>query len=174
MFEFNSHLFKKNLDEIEAGLMPLTAEEKFQISSIKYIDNEREIDFCLGTSSSHGIITAGFCCQADEMIIVDLEKSNEIDFEIDSVVMDDYICIINKTDEPKQIYFNTNDNIDCSIIIYDNHIEDFVEKEIDFKNFSCLNQTCYLESYFESSETILIGTSIICGNSSIVGIVMAG
>jgi len=153
----------------------LTAEKQFKISSIKSIDNAREIDFCLGTSFSQGIITATYCCQADEIIIVDFRKSNEIYF--DSVLIENDICIINninKTHDPEGIFSYTNDNDDCSITVYNNHIEDFVEKKIDVKNVTCLNQTCYLESDFSAFETILIGTSILCRNSSIFGMVITG
>ena len=68
------------------------------LSIIRHVENARETDVCVGTSTSLGYITSNSCCQADEMFLFDLENSAEIKIEANSIWIEDHICFINTTE----------------------------------------------------------------------------
>ena len=67
------------------------------ISVIRKVENARETDICVGTSTNFGYITSKSCCQVDEMFLFDLENSEEIKIEENSIWIEDHICFINTT-----------------------------------------------------------------------------
>ena len=68
------------------------------ISVIRKVENARETDVCIGTSTNFGYITSKSCCQVDEMFMFDLESSEEIKIEENSVWIEEHICFINTTE----------------------------------------------------------------------------
>ena len=71
------------------------------ISVVRRAENARETDVCFGTSTNFGYITSKSCCQADEMFLFDLESSEEIKIEQNSIWIEDHICFINTTETLK-------------------------------------------------------------------------
>ena len=139
---------------------------------IKRVQSSREIDFCLGSFFGNGMITSRFCCETEEFFIQDLESSNQIDFDLHSVFIADQICFINITNDFNQELEAIDVISNCSILIFDHYLDDFVEKNIDVENITCSSRTCYMNFYCQKNQTILNGTSIICENSRIYGIVI--
>ena len=67
------------------------------ISVIRKVENARETDVCIGTSTNFGYITSKSCCEVEEMFLFDLENSEEIKIEENSIWIEDHICFINTT-----------------------------------------------------------------------------
>ena len=68
------------------------------ISVIRKVENARETHVCIGTSTNFGYITSKSCCQVEEMFLFDLENSEEIEIEENSIWIEDHICFINTTE----------------------------------------------------------------------------
>ena len=141
------------------------------MSTIRQFADQREINYCLGTLSVFGIITARSCCEVDELFAIDQEESNEFPIDSNLFFIDNHICLINKT-----VSLNTDvQKIDltnnCSISLFDSSTSYFINKEIDDRNISCSNGLCFI--IFDSDEnlTLLNGTAIICNHSTIYGII---
>ena len=139
------------------------------ISLIRIIDDAREIDTCSGMATRFGYLTSYTCCQADELILHDLNNSEDILIDEDSLWVEDSICLINKT-EVIDFNFSMNDYEiyrQCSLSMYDNHQERFNDHKFDLKILGCFDSPCELaiDSNLYQNQTILNGTLIICENS---------
>ena len=155
-------------------LPPLTAESSILISRIENIGKERVINYCLGTQTKFGILTTTVCCQADEIIIFDIVNLKEIAIGVQSIWMNDDVCLINKPNDSVIIFSNLNQASNCSILIYDHEQEDFAKKDFQFDDSTCSQQSCDLESYVNQNESLLNGSTIICQDSFIFAMVQSG
>ena len=90
-----NQILKSENSASELQLNPLLPDGNIIISVIRQLDNAREIDYCAGTSTSFGYITASSCCEAQEMFLFDLKKSDEIKIEDNSVWVEDVHKMIN-------------------------------------------------------------------------------
>ena len=88
----------KEVKECSATENALKPTGHIGISVIRKVDNARETDICVGTSTKSGYITSKSCCQVDEMFLFDLETSEEIKIEENSIWIEDHICFINTTE----------------------------------------------------------------------------
>ena len=82
------------------------------ISVLRQIENARETDLCIGTSTSSGYITSKSCCEVDEMVLFDVENSetpDEIKIAENSIWIEDHICFINTTENLKFDFPSSND-----------------------------------------------------------------
>ena len=149
----------------------LIAEKKFYLSSIEYLNNQREIIYCFGYLSVYGILTARSCCDVDELLVIDQEKSEEYPIEINSIWVDNYICLINKTESVNHDARQTIQTQICSISMLDRNTDDFVNIKIDNQNITCLEQKCLLSLHQNTDLILLNGTGIIC-NDNIYGIIV--
>ena len=140
------------------------------ISLIRIIDDSREIDTCSGTSTKFGYLTSNTCCQADELILHDLNNSKDILIDETSFWVEDSICLINKT-EVINFNFSMNDYeiySQCSLSMYDNDKEQFIDHNFELKILGCFDSPCELDidSNLYQNRTILNGTLMICENST--------
>ena len=145
------------------------------ISIIRHVENARETDVCVGTSTSLGYITSNSCCQADEMFLFDLENSAEIKIEANSIWIEDHICYINTTetinvDVPM---FDTGEIQSCSILAFDSSQGKFNEHKLQVETKGCMNNLCTLkiDSNILQDGKILDGTSIACDQQPNLGII---
>ena len=151
----------------------LLPDENIIISVIRQLDNAREIDYCAGTSTSFGYITASSCCKAQEMFLFDMEKSEDIKIEENSVWLEEHICFINTT-ETFEFAFSSEDisepNI-CSVVAFDDNEGQFDEIFIGIQK--CFDTACTLpmDSTWFPNRTFLVGSSIVCEESMHFGIV---
>ena len=111
------------------------------------------------------------CCEADEIVIYDINEY-EIPVEIKSFWMEENLCFINTTEKLENLAFPYSDDIakqKCSILTFDDSEGTFQNHflEIDIKD--CFEKPCSL--YIDESLKIFNGTTIICDESSHVGIV---
>ena len=61
----------KNLTSVsEFETNTLLPDGNIIISVIRQLNNAREIDYCAGTSTSFGYITASSCCKGQEMFMI--------------------------------------------------------------------------------------------------------
>ena len=143
------------------------------ISVIRQLDNAREIDYCAGSSTSFGYITASSCCKAQEMFLFDMEKSEDIKIEENSVWLEEHMCFINTT-ETFEFAFSSEDisepNI-CSVVAFDDNEGQFDEIFIQIEK--CLDIACTLpiDSTLFQNRTVLAGSFIFCHESMDFGIV---
>ena len=143
------------------------------ISAIRQLENAREIHYCAGTSTSFGYVTASSCCQAQEMFLFDIEKSNDINIEEFSVWVEEYICFINTT-QTFEFDFSTEDKNEtnvCSIVTFDDNEGQFDVQTIQTQK--CFDIPCLLTidiAIFQNT-TFLAGSSIFCQKSLHFGIV---
>ena len=86
------------LKECSSAQNTLQSAGHIGISVIRKVENARETDVCVGTSTNFGYITSKSCCQVDEMFLFDLESSEEIEIEENSIWIEDHICFINTTE----------------------------------------------------------------------------
>ena len=87
----------KEVKECSATENALKPTGHIGISVIRKVDNARETDICVGTSTKSGYITSKSCCEVDEMFLFDLESSEEIKIEENSIWIENHICFINTT-----------------------------------------------------------------------------
>ena len=145
------------------------------ISVIREVENAREIDYCAGASTSFGFITASSCCKAQEMILFDLEKSDEIKIEENSIWLEEHICFINTT-QTFEFAFSSEDinepNV-CSIVTFDDDEGQFDEKTTQIQIQECFDTPCILtmDLYQFQNITILAGSYIVCQESHYFGII---
>ena len=154
----------------------LEPNETIIISLIRNIDDSREIDTCSGMSTRFGYLTSNSCCQADELILHDLNNFKDIPIDGNSLWVEDSICLINKT-ETIDFNFTMNDNAiyrQCSLSMYDNDQERFNEHQLEFQILGCFDSPCELkiDSNLYQNQTILNGTLIICDHSFYSAIVI--
>ena len=79
---------KAELNECSSAQYSLQPAGHIGISVIRKVENARETDVCIGTSTNFGYITSKSCCQVDEMFLFDLESSEEIKMEIRKFYLD--------------------------------------------------------------------------------------
>lgn len=144
------------------------------ISIIRQVENARETDVCIGTSTSVGYITSKSCCQADEMFLFELKTSTEIKIEENSIWIEDQICFINTTDTSKFDFqiFDGSETQSCTILVFDKSEGKVKERQLEVETNGCLNTPCALQ--FDSKlphETILDGTVITCDQPTYFGII---
>ena len=147
----------------------LELNETIIISLIRIIDDSREIDTCSGMSTRFGYLTSKSCCEADELILHNLNNSKDIPIDENVLWIEDSICLINKT-EINDFNFTINQNAiyrQCTLSMYDNNQERFNDHKLEFKILGCFDSPCELEidSNLYQNQTILNGTLIICENS---------
>ena len=87
----------KEVKECSATENALKPTGQIGISVIRKVENARETDICVGASTKSGYITSKSCCEVDEMFLFDLENSEEIKIEENSIWIEDHICFINTT-----------------------------------------------------------------------------
>ena len=145
------------------------------LSVIRQLNNAREIDYCAGTSTSFGYITASSCCQGQEIFLFDMEKSDDIKIEENSVWLEEHICFINTT-ETFEFTFNSkdiNEPNSCSIVSFDENEGKFDMQTIEIHIRKCFDIPCILtmDSTILKNETFLTGSAIVCQESQHFGIV---
>ena len=152
-----------------------TSSGNVALSLVREVENSRETDVCLGMSTIFGYVTSNSCCQSSEIFLFDLESSKEIPIEIQSLWIEENICLINTTES---FEFNfpiteTEKKQECSMLSYDKNLGQFREQELEIQIEGCFESTCLLDldPQFLSFQTILNGTSIICKESNYIGIV---
>ena len=158
-------------DNFDIDINGLIAEEKIYLSSIEQLNDQRQMNYCLGTLSVYGIVTARSCCEVDELYIVDQEKFKEFPLDLNSVWIDHQICLINKTENVQKNVKKVDQTNDCSITVFDSDTSDFINIEIDKRNINCLKKNCYYTPNFNDNWTLLNGTAVICQHSTIYGII---
>ena len=145
------------------------------ISSIADNENGLEIDVCLGISTGIGYFTSTTCCDADEIFLFDIESSNEIVFDQNSISVEEHICFINIT-KLESIDFqdsNIGGPQNCSIVNYDDSTAEFENHFDIFELQKCFNSPCLIDidPFGLQNKSILNGTSVICTESGQFGIV---
>ena len=140
------------------------------ISLLRQIDDVIEIDTCSGISTRFGYLTSDSCCRADELILYDLIRSKNIPIDEYTILTDENICFINKT-EIKEIRIPVTDNEifqRCSLSIYDNEQEQFNKHNLELRILGCFDSSCEFkfDSKLYQNQTILNGTLILCEHSS--------
>ena len=88
----------KEVKECSSAQNTLQPAGHIGISVIRKVENTRETDVCVGTSTNFGYFTSKSCCQVDEMFLFDLESSEEIEIKENSIWIEDHICFINTTE----------------------------------------------------------------------------
>ena len=162
-----NQILKSENSASELQLNALLPDGNIIISVIRQLDNAREIDYCAGTSTSFGYITASSCCKAQEMFLFDLKKSDEIKIEENSVWVEEHICFINTT-QTFEFAFPLGDingeNV-CSIEAFDDYEEKFVVQTIHIQK--CFDIPCILtmDSTLFHNTTLLTGSIIDCQKS---------
>ena len=145
------------------------------LSVIRQLNNTREIDYCAGTSTSFGYITASSCCKGQEMFLFDIEKSDDIKIEENSVWLEEHICFINTTEmfEFTFISEDINEPKVCSIVSFDDNEGQFDVQMIEINIQNCFDIPCILtmDSTILKNETFLHGSAIVCQDSLHFGIV---
>ena len=149
------------------------AEEIVHLSSIEKTNDQREINFCFGTLSVYGIITARSCCEVDQLFVVNQTKSEELPIDFNAVWIDNDICLINKTENMNMDVQHPITNMkDCAISIFDRIANDFIDIEFDDRNITCLNEICFYSTNVNDDWILLDGTAIVCDHFKIYGILM--
>ena len=143
------------------------------ISVIRYVENARETDSCVGTITTSGYITSSSCCQADQMFLFDFENSTEITIDENSIWIEEHICFINTT-ETFNFHFPTLDSDEtklCTYLAFDDSEGNFNEHQHQIETEYCVDSTCNWNIDSLENVKILVGTSIICEGSPHFGIV---
>ena len=145
------------------------------ISVIRQLNNAREIDYCAGTSTSFGYITASSCCKGQEIFLFDIEKSDDIKTEENSVWLEEHICFINTTEtfEFTFISEDINEPKACSIVSFDDDEGQFDVQIIEIHIQKCFDIPCILtrDSTIVKNQTFLTGSAIFCQESLHFGMV---
>ena len=171
---------KAKIESIQCNLSNLQLNEDIAISLIRQIDDAREHDVCLGSSTIFGIITAKSCCQADELFLYDLTNSEEVPIDDAILWVEENICFINTTNTLINTTFEidvaiTDDDIhqSCSIMTYDKSQEKFEAQIFELIINQCFENNCLfkIDSELLTNQIILNGTSISCDESKYVGII---
>ena len=110
------------------------------------------------------------------MSLFDIENSAEIEIGENSIWIGDDICFINSTESFEFDFFGATRETDCTMFIFDHGEGEFSEQPIEIE--TCLKSACYIDTFFSTdffqNTTILDGTSIICQQTVIVGIITKG
>ena len=172
----NTSYFQQESERLASQTNFLEPNETIIISLIRNINDSREIDTCSGMSTRFGYLTSNSCCQADELILHDLNNFKDIPIDGNSLWVEESICLINKT-ETIDNNFTMNDNQiyrQCSLSMYDNNQEQFNEHKLKFRILGCFDSACDLkiDSNLYQNQTILNGTLIICEHSFYSAIVI--
>ena len=150
------------------------------ISTIRTVDNARELDLCLGTSTDIGYFTSRSCCYQDEISLFDIETNAEIFFEENSIFMTEHICLINTTSIEKakfpQFDQLDNQNQNCSVSAFNESEGQFYDHELDIDINDCFLSPCQLTigANFQQNATVLNGASLKCDQSKHFGIISNG
>ena len=145
------------------------------ISLINHVENAREIDACMGMSNDLGYITSKQCCEADQAMLFDLETFKEIPIGINSIWIEEHVCLINIT-EIQTISFPTFDNDEaqsCSTLSFDESDGQFTEHQLEIEIEKCFDSPSSLKidpNLFQN-VTILNGTSVVCDEANQIGII---
>ena len=165
----------EELKQCSSNNEPLQPTGNIGISIIRHVENARETDVCIGTSTRLGYITSNSCCQADEMFLFDFENSAEIKIEANSIWIEDHICFINTT-ETITVDFPMLDAAEmqsCSVLAFDSSQGKFNEHTLQLETKGCIDTLCTLkiDSNIFQSAMILDGTSIACDKQPYLGII---
>ena len=110
------------------------------------------------------------------MSLFDIDNSAEIEIGENSIWIEDDICFINSTELFEFDFFGATRETDCTMLIFDHGEGEFSEQPIEIQ--TCLESACYIDTLFSTdffqNTTILDGTSIICQQTVIVGIITKG
>ena len=110
------------------------------------------------------------------MSLFDIENSVEIEIRENSIWIENNICFINSTQSFEFDFSDTIRETDCTMLIFYHGEGKFSEKPIEIE--TCLKSPCYIDTLFATdffqNATILDGTSIICQQTVIVGIITKG
>ena len=155
--------------------IPLEPIGNIILTLINKVDDIRETNICLGLSVSFGYLTSTSCCEAENMVIFDLENSIDMTMDEINVWTENQICFINTTEE-----FEFNISIpsiktiqNCSIIMYDHSENRFNDHHIEIEIDDCVESPCLLElnPSLINNQSILNGTMFICEQSYLFGII---
>ena len=145
------------------------------ISFIRHVENAREIDACIGMSTQLGYVTSNQCCEADQVMLFDLETYKEIPIEINSIWIEEHVCFINNTEIQTMNFpfFDTNEVQSCSTLSFDESEGQFTDHHLDIDIGKCFDSPCSfkIDSNLFQNGTILNGTSVVCDEANQIGII---
>ena len=145
------------------------------ISFIRQVENAREIDACIGMSTELGYVTSKQCCEADQVMLFDLETYEEIPIGKNSIWTEEHVCFINNT-QIQEMNFPNFDNEEvqsCSTLSFDESEGQFIEHQLEIEIEKCFDSPCSLKidpNLFQNG-TILNGTSVVCDEANQIGII---
>ena len=143
------------------------------ISLIRHVEDAREIDACMGMSTNLGYITFNQCCTADNVTLFDLKTYEEVSIEPNSTWIEENICLINTTEIQKMNFPDFDNDViqTCSVLVFNESKGEFKQQQVEIEIGKCFDEPCPVNPNLSQSETILNGTSVICGGSSQFGII---
>ena len=146
------------------------------VSSILQLNRARQTNHCLGLLVSSGYITSKICCQATEIFLTNLETNSAIEIETNEYLVEDNICLFNITPSYELELSNhyIADKQNCSILMFDIEDMQFNEYNVEIQINQCHVNPCkiLIDPKEFQNKTILNGTSIVCNQSSMFGIVL--
>ena len=145
------------------------------ISLIRHVKNAREIDACMGMSTELGYVTSKQCCEADQLMLFDLEAYEEIPIGLNSIWNEEHVCFINTTEIEEMNFatFNNKEPQSCSTLAFDESEGQFIEHQLEIKLKKCFDSPCSfkIDPKLFQNRTILNGTSVVCDEANQIGIV---
>ena len=164
---------KCSLDQSEYGsLQPIG---NLVVSIIRHVENAREIDACMGMSTELGYVTSKQCCEADQLMLFDLEAYEEIPIGLNSIWNEEHVCFINTTEIEEMNFatFNNKEPQSCSTLAFDESEGQFIEHQLEIKLKKCFDSPCSfkIDPKLFQNRTILNGTSVVCDEANQIGIV---
>ena len=145
------------------------------ISLIRNVENAREIDACIGMSTELGYVTSKQCCEADQLMLFDLEAYEEIPIGLNSIWNEEHVCFINTTEIEEMNFatFNNKEPQSCSTLAFDESEGQFIEHQLEIKLKKCFDSPCSfkIDPKLFQNRTILNGTSVVCDEANQIGIV---
>ena len=145
------------------------------VSIIRHVENAREIDACMGMSTELGYVTSKQCCEADQLMLFDLEAYEEIPIGLNSIWNEEHVCFINTTEIEEMNFatFNNKEPQSCSTLAFDESEGQFIEHQLEIKLKKCFDSPCSfkIDPKLFQNRTILNGTSVVCDEANQIGIV---
>ena len=171
--ESNNAVKKCSFNQFEKGSLQATG--NVVISLIRHVKNAREIDACMGMSNDLGYVTSKQCCEADQVMLFDLETYEEIQIGINSIWIEEHACLINITEiqELNLPSFYNEEVQACSTLAFDQSEGQFTEHQLNIEIEKCFDAPCpvKIDPNLFQNRTILNGTSVLCDKSSHNGII---
>ena len=109
------------------------------------------------------------------MFLFDLESSEEIKIEENSIWIEDHICFINTTETLKFDFPSLNDSgtKQCSVLSFDRTEGEFNTHHLQVETQECSESSCTfkIDSNLPKNEVILDGSSVVCDRQPYFGII---